>query len=68
MDPAELQAKATIAAALITAHAVDVPAVHTSRGRGAENAAAMRLRELTNYVFEAIVGSPAAQPVAPPPT
>jgi hypothetical protein len=58
MDPTELQAKATIAAALITAHAVGVPSLPsaTTRASGKDDAA-VRLRELTEYVYDAIFGS-----------
>jgi hypothetical protein len=39
-----------IAAALITSHAVEVPAIPTS-GDWSQQAAALRLRELTDYVY-----------------
>jgi hypothetical protein len=56
MDPAELSAKATIAAALITAHAVEIPAVPRD-SIGAADPAAVRLRVLTDYVYEAITAT-----------
>jgi hypothetical protein len=56
MDPAELSAKATIAAALITAHAVEIPAVPRD-SIGASDPAAVRLRVLTDYVYEAITAT-----------
>ena len=50
MEPHEIQARAMIAAALITSHAVEVPTVPTS-GDWPQEAAALRLRELTDYVY-----------------
>jgi hypothetical protein len=65
MDTTELQAKATIAAALIMAHAVEVPALPTAarRASGKDDAAA-RLRELVDYVYQAIVRERPEQPVS----
>jgi hypothetical protein len=54
MDPTELSAKATIAAALITSHAVEIP-VLPRRGAGSQDQAAQRLRELTEYVYQALI-------------
>jgi hypothetical protein len=56
MDHAELAAKATIAAALITSHAVDIPAVPRD-SLGGSDPAAVRLRVLTDYVYEAITST-----------
>lgn len=53
MDAAELQAKATIVAALIASHAVEIPAI-PKRGEGPADAAAIRLGDLTDYVYRAI--------------
>lgn len=53
MEPTELQAKATIAAALIASHAVEIPAIPKG-GEGAMDSAAIRLRDLTDYVYRAI--------------
>jgi hypothetical protein len=50
MDPLEVQAKAIIAAALISRGAVEVPAVPPDTQR-TPDAAGMRLRELTDYVY-----------------
>lgn len=50
MDPLEAQARAIIAAALISRGAVEVPAIPTGHQR-APDAAGMRLRELTDYVY-----------------
>ena len=56
MDPIELQAKATIAAALITAHAVGTPSLPNPATRASgKDEAALRLRELTDYVYQALV-------------
>jgi hypothetical protein len=54
MDPTELQAKATIAAALIMAHAVEIPALPKSVAPNVRDQASTRLRVLTDYVYEAI--------------
>ncbi len=57
MDASEIQARATIAAALIAAHAVEIPSIpragHASAVGG--DAAAGRLRDLTEYVFRTII-------------
>src|SRR5262249_35805089 len=54
MDSTELSAKAIIAAALITSHAVEVPALPRG-GAGSHDPAAQRLRELTEYVYQALI-------------
>lgn len=56
MDPVEIQAKATIAAALIASHAVEVPSI-PSRGEWARDAAGCRLRDLTDYVYQMITAT-----------
>ena len=56
MDKEELHAKAAIAAALIVSHAVEIPAI-PRRGEWAQDAASMRLRDLTDYVYQVIVMS-----------
>jgi hypothetical protein len=50
MDPLEAQARAIIAAALIVRGAVEVPLI-PSGGQRVPDAAGMRLRELTDYVY-----------------
>jgi hypothetical protein len=50
MDPLETQAKASIAAALIVRGAVEIPAMPSRHGR-VPDAAGMRLRELTDYIY-----------------
>ena len=50
MDPTEIQARATIVAALITSHAVEVPTI-PRKGDWSTDDAALRLRELTDYVY-----------------
>jgi hypothetical protein len=50
MDPLEAQARVIIAAALIGRGAVEIPAI-PSGGQRAPDAAGMRLRELTDYVY-----------------
>jgi hypothetical protein len=56
MKPSEIQAKATIAAALIVSHAVEIPTIPTS-GDWSHDAAAIRLRDLTDYVYQMITSS-----------
>lgn len=57
MEPAEIQARATIAAALIMTRAVEVPTIPSS-GDWADDTAALRLRDLTDYVYQMITASP----------
>jgi hypothetical protein len=54
MDPNEIQAKATIAAALIAVHAVEIPTMPKS-GHLTTDPAGLRLQDLTEYVYEAII-------------
>lgn len=56
MDAVEIQAKATIAAALITSRAVEVPTIPSS-GEWGRDAASMRLRDLTDYLYQVIIKS-----------
>jgi hypothetical protein len=56
VNDAELHAKAVIAAALIASHAVEIPAIPKNRS-GAIDQAAVRLRELTEYVYQTILGA-----------
>ena len=51
MDPMEIQARATIAAALIVSRAVEVPSIPMS-GDWSKDAGALRLRDLTDYVYQ----------------
>jgi hypothetical protein len=53
MEPTEIQARATIAAALIVTRAVEVPTMPTSGG-WSQDTAALRLRNLTDYVYQVI--------------
>ena len=53
MDPAEVQAKATIVAALIMSRAVELPSIPMS-GHESKDPAAIRLRDLTEYVYQII--------------
>ena len=58
MDATEVQARATIAAALITAHAVGVPSLPNAAARASrKDDAARQLRELTDYVYDALFES-----------
>ena len=56
MEPTEIQARATIAAALILTRAVEVPTIPTS-GDWSRDTAALRLHDLTDYVYQ-IIASP----------
>jgi hypothetical protein len=53
MDPLEAQAKAVIAAALINRGAVEIPTM-PSAGQHMPDAAGLRLRELSDYVYRLI--------------
>jgi hypothetical protein len=53
MEPPEIQARATIAAALIVSRAVEIPVIPDS-GDWSRDAAALRLRDLTDYVYQMI--------------
>jgi len=53
MDTVEIQAKAMIASALITSRAVELPSI-PSTGGWEQDAAGMRLRDLTDYVYQII--------------
>jgi hypothetical protein len=54
MESSEIQAKATIAAALIAAHVVDVSSMPMHAPAGRPDHAATRLHELIDYVYRAI--------------
>jgi hypothetical protein len=56
MYTSEIHAKAIIAAALIASRAVEIPHL-PNMNSGAADAAATRLRDLTEYVYRAIVGT-----------
>ena len=53
MDPLEAQARVTIAAALIVRGAVEIPTL-PSPGQRMPDAAGVRLRELTDYVYRLV--------------
>jgi hypothetical protein len=53
MDQSEVLSRATLAAALIVARAVELPTIPTS-GDWSHDAGALRLRDLTDYVFQMI--------------
>ena len=56
MNAAEGQARATIAAALIVSRAVEVPSI-PPRGDWSGDEAALRLRDLTDYVYQVITAA-----------
>ena len=62
MDSSEAQARATIAAALIVRGAVEVPSVPPGR-HGMPDAAGLRLRELTDYLYRLISTGEPREPV-----
>jgi hypothetical protein len=55
MDASEIQARATIAAALIVVHAVEIPTM-PKPGHAGTDSAGSRLRDLTDYVYDVITG------------
>jgi hypothetical protein len=60
MDPAEAQTKAIIAAALIASGAVETPSLPSNQQRA--DAAGMRLRELTDYVYRLLTADDPRDP------
>jgi hypothetical protein len=54
MEPFEVQARATIAAALIVSRAVEVPTIPINGHWSQDATAAMRLRDLTDYVYHMV--------------
>ena len=60
MDTNEVLARATIASALITSHAVEIPALPKNGRPDSGDQAAMRLRALTDYIYDAITDAKAA--------
>ena len=54
MDPLVAQARAIIAAALIVRGAVEVPSIPSGSSQGSPDAAGVRLRELTDYVYRLV--------------
>jgi hypothetical protein len=62
VDSGEIQARATIAAALIVRGAVEIPTL-PSRGEAAPDAAGLRLRELTDYLYRIITTAPPSDPM-----
>jgi len=61
MDSAEIEAKATIAAALIVRGAVEVPSLPLGN-EPVRDAAGVRLQELTDYVYRLITTSERREP------
>jgi hypothetical protein len=57
MESNEIQARATIAAALIVSRAVEAPNIPSS-GDWTKDTAALRLRDLTDYVYQMITTTP----------
>lgn len=56
MEVGELHAKAVIAAALITSGAVEIPTI-PARGDWTRDDAGLRLRDLTDYLFQIIASA-----------
>ena len=61
MTEIEIQARATIAAALIVSHAVEIPRI-PNRTAIMDDSAARQLRALTDYVYDTIVASDGSAP------
>ena len=61
MDPLEIHARAIIAAALIGAGAVEIPSIPNA-GQRVPDAAGMRLRELTDYVYRLLTSEAPNEP------
>lgn len=61
MDPLEAQARAIIAAALIVRGAVEIPTM-PSPGQRLPDAAGVRLRELTEYVYRLLTNNEPCEP------
>ena len=61
LDPLEIQTRAIIAAALIGAGAVEIPSIPYG-GQGVPDAAGMRLRELTDYVYRLLTSEAPQEP------
>jgi hypothetical protein len=55
MEAAELQAKATIAAALIASHVITIDSL-PKLVKGVADQKAIQLRALTDYVYLALIG------------
>jgi hypothetical protein len=58
MDPSELQTRVTIAAALIASRSVEIPSTVPHSGRWTEDPAAVRLRDLTDYLYQVLAADP----------
>ncbi|HUK36510.1 MAG TPA: hypothetical protein VLV86_21480 [Vicinamibacterales bacterium] len=56
MDSTELHAKAVLASAPITSHAVVAPSLPRTANGNSDREAARRLRGLVDYVYDVIVG------------
>jgi hypothetical protein len=54
MDSNETLARAVIAAALIASHAVEIPRIPGGGDAELKDPAAVRLRQLTEYVYQTI--------------
>ena len=61
MEPMEAQAKAIIAAALIVRGAVEIPAM-PSGSQDVPDAAGVRLRELTDYLYRLLTTGESHEP------
>lgn len=59
MDSAELQARVTLASALIASRAVEIPSSLPHTGRWTDDDAAVRLRDLTDYLYQVLAADPA---------
>lgn len=58
MDPAELHARTILAAALIASRSVEIPSTVPDNGRWTDDPAAVRLRDLTDYLYQVLAADP----------
>jgi hypothetical protein len=59
MDRSELLARATLAAALIASRSVEIPSTVPESGRWRDDPVAVRLRDLTDYLYQVLAADPA---------
>jgi hypothetical protein len=59
MEAGELLARATLAAALIASRSVEIPSTLPESGRWTDDPAAVRLRDVTDYLYQVLAADPA---------
>jgi hypothetical protein len=60
MEPSELLARVTLAAALIAGRSIEIPSAVPESGRSKDDPAAVRLRDLTDYLYQVLAADRAA--------